>query len=105
MAKLPWKTWHEVVKLRDGKLVCVDSFELDSHRTQDLGRAVTGGLGLSDKTLLVPMDEERNLALAARNNPRMKVVRALGLNIVDLLHYDTVVVSEQALVRLNEVLA
>ena len=54
---------------------------------------------------IVPLDEERNLDLAARNNPRLNVVRALGVSVVDLLDCDTVVISEAAIKRLNEVLA
>ena len=45
------------------------------------------------------------LELAARNNPRLKVVRALGISVVDLLHHDAVVISEPAIQRLTEVLA
>lgn len=92
-------------KLREGKLICLESLELESHRTAELDQALVGGLGLQDKTLLVPVDEQRNLDLAARNNPRLKVVRALGVSVVDLMHYDTIVLSEPALLRLNEVLA
>ena len=66
---------------------------------------MTSGLGITGKTLLVPADAERNLELAARNNPRMKAVRALGVSIVDLLDHDVLLISEDALRKLNEVLA
>ena len=92
-------------KLRDGELMCLESLELDSHKTQALEQAIGTGLGLDNQTLLVPMENEDNLTLAARNNPRLKVVRALGLNVVDLLQSDNVVFSEPAIKRLNEVLA
>ena len=92
-------------KLRDGKLICLESLELDSHKTKDLEQALAGKLGIGERALLVPLDDERSLALAARNNPRLKVVRALGISIVDLLNHDTVVLSEPALQRLGEVLA
>ena len=62
-------------------------------------------LGVTTKALILPLETEENLDLAARNNPRLTVVRALGVSIVDLLDHDTVVVSEPALVRLTEVLA
>jgi len=91
-------------KLREGKLVCLASFELPSHRTRELERAVTQDLGITGRTLLVPLEQERNLDLAARNNPRFTAVRALGLSVVDVLNHDTVLVSEQALRRLGEVL-
>jgi large subunit ribosomal protein L4 len=92
-------------KLREGKLVCLEGLELSSHRTAELEKSLVSGLGIEDKTLLLPLDEEPNLALAARNNPRLRVSRALGVNIVDLLVHDTVVISEAALKRLGEVLA
>jgi len=92
-------------KLRDGKLVCLKTLVLKDHKTQELDRKLSGKLGLSEKTLLVSLDQERNLELAARNNPRLSVVRALGVSVVDLLDCDSVVISEDAIKRLNEVLA
>jgi large subunit ribosomal protein L4 len=91
-------------KLRDGCVVCIQDFGIPSHRTADLEKAVAGGLGVTGKALLVPEDVEKNLDLAARNNPRLKVVRALGMSVVDLMDHDTVIVSEPALKRLAEVL-
>lgn len=91
-------------KFRDGKLVCVEDFEIGSHRTKDLEKAVGEGLGVATKTLLLPLEEERDLGLAARNNRRFRVVRVLGVSVVDLLDHDTVIVSEPALKRLAEVL-
>ena len=88
-----------------GRLFCLESLAVETHRTRDLQQALTSGLGFGNKARLVPEDESRNLTLAARNNPRLKVVRALGLSVVDLLQYETILVSEPALQRLNEVLA
>jgi large subunit ribosomal protein L4 len=92
-------------KLRQGKLVCIEGFGIDSHRSKLLEDALRDGLGVENKALLMTLEEERNLELAARNNPRLSVVRALGLSIVDLLDCDTLVASEEAVKRLNEVLA
>lgn len=92
-------------KHRDGKLVCIEEFQLMTHRTKDLERAMSGKLGITERTLLVPLEPEPNLELAARNNARLKVVRALGVNVVDLLAHETVVVSEPALKQLCEVLS
>jgi large subunit ribosomal protein L4 len=92
-------------RLREGRLVCLDTFGVTSPRTKELERALAQDLGLGGRVLLVPLESETNLTLAARNNPRLGVVRALGLSIVDLLDHETVVVSEPALRRLAEVLA
>ena len=92
-------------KLRNGELFCLDNLSIDSPKTKGLETRVRDGLGLPKKTLLVPLDTVNELSLAARNNPRLRVVRALGLSVIDLLEHDAVVVSEEALLKLNEVLA
>ena len=92
-------------KLREGKLVCIEAFDLGSHRTRELEESLGSGLGLKDRTLLMPLEDERNLVLAAGNNPRLRVVRALGVSVVDLLGHDTVVISEDAIKQLGEMLA
>lgn len=91
-------------KFRDGKLVCVEEFSLDGPKTRGLEEAVGKGLGISGKVLLVAHDENGNLDLASRNNPRLKAVRALGVNVVDLLDYEVVVASEAAIQQWTEVL-
>jgi large subunit ribosomal protein L4 len=91
-------------KFREGKLVCLDSIEVPSPKTRELERKLRDGLGLSARTLLITLEGAPNLDLAARNHPRLDTVRALGVDVVDLLRHDTVVVSEDALKRLGEVL-
>lgn len=92
-------------KFRDGRVVCLAGFDLKEPKTGALEVALSAKFGLSGKTLLVPLETEKNLDLAARNNPRLNVVRALGISVVDLLDCDAVVISEAALTRLSEVLA
>lgn len=92
-------------RLREGSLLCLDGFALTTCKTKDLEAAVGSGLGVAGRTLLVSDEGERNLLLAARNNPRLKAVRALGVSVVDLLDHDVVIFSEPALKQLTEVLA
>jgi large subunit ribosomal protein L4 len=91
-------------KLREGKLICVERFQLSSPRTRDLDRDVRT-IGIESSALLLPLAEERELTLAARNNPRLKVVRAMGVSIVDVLGHDALIISEDALRSLAEVLS
>jgi len=91
-------------KVRDGELMIVDALDLDSHRTADLKRALEG-LGVAGKALLVDRFDNRKLELAARNNPRLKTVDALGVNVYDVVDRPWVIASESALGRLIEVLS
>ena len=92
-------------KLRDGQIVCVDNFALKTDKTKDLEGALSEKLGVTKKALLLPLDAEAQPRPRRGNNPRLKVVRALGVTIVDLLDHETLIVSEPALKRLTEVLA
>ena len=92
-------------KLRDGQIVCLDSLEVQSHKSKELEASIGSKLGLTTKTLLVPAGEPGQLDLAARNNPRLKVLRPLALNVVDLLHHDNLLIAEPALKELSEVLS
>ena len=60
-------------KLRDGKLVCLENFDLPTHKTKDLEAMVSAGLGVMGRALLLEEEANRSLELAAGNNPRLKV--------------------------------
>ena len=91
-------------KLIEDGLLIVDDLALDSHKTAVLDSQLSG-LGIEGKALLVDDDQNRNLHLASRNNPRLKVVGALAVNVYDVVDRPFVVASEAALGRLIEVLA
>lgn len=89
--------------LAEERILVLESFELEDHKTQRLASRL-GGLGIAGKALLVDRHGNRNLELAARNNPVVKTVDALGVNVYDVVDRPWVVFSEQALTRLVEVL-
>ena len=90
-------------KLQDEGLVVVENFSLGGPKTKALA-ARLAGLGVVGKALLVDDRDNHDLALAARNNPRLKAVDALGVNVYDVVDRGHLVLSEGALGRLVEVL-
>jgi large subunit ribosomal protein L4 len=90
-------------KAEAGQILVLDSLEVGSHRTRELV-AQLSGLGVAGKALLVDSQGNGKLALAARNNPALKTVDALGVNVYDVVDRPFLVVSEGALNRLVEVL-
>lgn len=89
-------------KLRDEEIIVVENFDLDSHKTGSLAKKLAA-LGVDGKTLVVDRNDNENLGRAARNNPRLKTVDALGVNVYDVVGR-RVLLSEQALEKLLEVL-
>lgn len=91
-------------KLADDEVIVLEDLELDSHKTRELFQGLSG-LGVERKVLLVDSRDNDNLTLAARNNPRVKTVDALGVNVYDVVDRDTLVLSKAAVSTLVEVLA
>ena len=90
-------------KMRDGRLMLLDDLALETHRTQAF-RGVLEALGVAGSALLLDEPVPRNLELAARNLRGCKVARASGVNIVDLLRHDWLVVTRAGVRSLEEVL-
>jgi len=91
-------------KVRDEKLIVLESLQLESHRTRDLLAILEKGLTLEGKTLMVYDGENPNLRMASRNLRVVTAVRSPAVSVVDLLRHDTVLMTEAALEQLKEVL-
>jgi len=91
-------------KLAQEQVIVLESLELGSFKAAGLARSLAG-LGIDAKSLLVDAHDNLNLTRAARNNPLLKTVDALGVNVYDVIDRTYFVVSQGALTRLLEVLA
>jgi large subunit ribosomal protein L4 len=91
-------------KAEQNQILVIDSLDVANHRTKELAARLSG-LGVAGKALLVDTHGNDKLALAARNNPSLKTVDALAVNVYDVVNRPFLVVSESALNRLMEVLA
>ena len=91
-------------KLKDAEILVVDRLEMDTHKTKELAGKLAG-LGVSGRALLVDTHGNENLTIAARNNPQVKTVDALAVNVYDVVDRSHIVVSEDALNRIVEVLS
>lgn len=90
-------------KLGEERLMVVDTLDLESHKTSALIKTL-GGLGVEGKALLIDRWDNEKLSMAARNNPALKTVDALAVNVYDVVDRSYLVMSESALTRLVEVL-
>lgn len=90
--------------LRQERLQVVTSFEVDSARTKEALNKVRTVVG-SDDVLIVTTDVSESLYLAVRNLPRVEVRDTVGLDPVTLLAHQNVVMTTDALRRIEEWLA
>jgi large subunit ribosomal protein L4 len=90
-------------RVKEGKLVLLSDLSIDEPKTKTLSEKVTK-VGVDGKALLVDSFENTNLALAARNNPRLVLVDPLHVNVYDVVNSRYVVLSQSALQQLTEAL-
>lgn len=81
-------------KFASEKLIVLDNFDLAEIKTKSF-------LSVMDKfalknALIVTNDENLNLERSARNVPKVKVMRTEGLNVYDILKYETLILVEPA---------
>jgi large subunit ribosomal protein L4 len=66
--------------------------------------SVLRNLGSSKKALLVTDHLEESAVLAARNIPGVKLIQTDGINVLDVLHHDKLILTRAAVNRVQEVL-
>ncbi|GAK48073.1 50S ribosomal protein L4 [Secundilactobacillus oryzae JCM 18671] len=91
-------------KVLDASFVVVDELNFKEPKTKEFSN-VLAGLNVDTKTLVVLEDGNDNAALAARNLSNVKVIDANGVNVLDLINSDKVVITKSALSQVEEVLA
>jgi large subunit ribosomal protein L4 len=62
-------------------------------------------LDVKSKVLVVLEDDNKTAALAARNLANVTVIPAKGLNVLDVVNNDKLVITKGALSQVEEVLA
>ena len=90
---------------REAQLVVVKDFSTIAEPKTKLMVAALKSLNVSGKTLIVAdvkADENKNLELATRNIPSVKVILPSNLNVKDLLEADFVVMTESAVNVITE---
>ncbi len=88
-------------KLADEKLIVVDAWALESHKTKAFRQTLDKLDGDTRTMLLVDQGGNRNLELASRNLEGVKLVQPTTLQPYDLLRHDRLVISKDAAVRLG----
>jgi len=91
-------------KVEAGKILVLDDLSLERPRTKEMVR-ILGNLKVNDPALVVIADRDENVIKSARNIPGIKPMAANGLNVYDLLAHGTLVITRDAVSRVEEALA
>jgi len=82
------------MKVREGKLVVVDKIDVADGKTKTV-LAMCRALGV-EQALIITDAQNAMLERAARNLPGVKVLRAEGANVYDILRYHHLIVTRAA---------
>ncbi|MBM4268280.1 MAG: 50S ribosomal protein L4 [Deltaproteobacteria bacterium] len=91
-------------RARSGNLTVLDSIELAEPKTKRVV-AMIEALGLEGTVLIVAGEKNESLERAARNLPKVKVLRTEGVNVYDVLRHRHLVLTRAAVDALTERLA
>ena len=90
-------------KLANGKLVVVDKLQMDEIKTKKFVE-VCNALDLGS-ALVVLAEQDANVILSARNIPTVETIQTGSLNVYDILCYDKLVLTQDAVKAIEEVYA
>ena len=91
-------------KVLDESLVVVDEFKFETPKTKDFAQSLSK-LNVEKKALLVLEEDNESAVLAARNLSNVKIVEPTGINVLDIMNSDKLVITQKALSQVEEALA
>lgn len=90
-------------KAREESIVVLEGLAFDAPKTKEFVK-VLSNLSIDKKALFVTADLDETVALAARNIPGITVVSATGINVLDLIGHNKLVMTKAAVEKVEEVL-
>ena len=91
-------------KVNDQEIFVVDSINFEQPKTKNVVKMLSD-FNAEGKALIITADAIENVERSASNIPGVKVITSMGLNVYDLLHYTKIFVAQDAISRIEEVLA
>ena len=91
-------------RVNEEKFFVLDSLKFDEIKTKKMVN-VLDSLKVEKALVVLDGEDNANVALSARNIAGVRVVAFNAINVYDILKYDTVVVSKEAVANIEEVYA
>ncbi|CAK1226760.1 MULTISPECIES: 50S ribosomal protein L4 [Fructobacillus] len=91
-------------KLADNKLVVVDALAFDEAKTKNF-KEVLANLAVDSKALVIVDEGNQNALLSARNLANVQVMTTNGINVLDVVNADKLVVVQAAIEEIQGGLA
>ncbi|MFB5268950.1 50S ribosomal protein L4 [Paenibacillus enshidis] len=91
-------------KVIENQIIVLDALTMSAPKTKEFV-AILNNLKADRKALVVAPSYDDNVALSARNIPGVKFVAADGINVLDVLKHDKLIITKEAVQKVEEVFA
>lgn len=91
-------------KVKNGDFLVLESLDFDAPKTKQVVKMM-GDFKIEKKALLITEDYKENVELSARNIQGVKAITAEGINVLDILYHGKLLVTKDAVKRMEEVFA
>lgn len=91
-------------KLNEGRLLVLDALNMDVPRTKEIVHMLEN-LKVGGTALLVTGGPDQNIYKSGRNIPGVTTAVARQINVLDLLSHETLILTKEAVARIEEVFA
>ncbi|RID83401.1 50S ribosomal protein L4 [Peribacillus asahii] len=91
-------------KALEENILVLESLSFEAPKTKEFA-AVLNNLSVDTKALVVTNGVDEKVALSARNIPGVTVVEAEGLNVLDVVSHNKLILTKSAVEKVEEVLA
>lgn len=91
-------------KVQEKELIVLDELKLDQAKTKEMVK-VLKAINADEKALVVIKRPDENIIRSARNLPTVLTTNANTLNVYDILKYNSLIITKEALEEIEEVFA
>lgn len=91
-------------KVANGEIIVVDALNLEAPKTKDMVK-ILSNLNVNEKATVVTADVDFNVFKSVSNIPGVLPLEAVGLNVYDVLNCGRLVITKDAVAKVEEVLA
>ncbi len=107
LKKIPKKMKQKAIlgmlsdKVKKNKMIILDKLEIDKPKTKQMV-SILEKLPISESVLLLLQNNNENIKKSTRNIPNVKILQIDCLNVLDLLRYNSLILTKEGVKRIEE---
>lgn len=89
-------------KVEEKEIIVLDAINFDAPKTKEMIKFL-GNVKAAKKTLIVMAEKDENVIRSAANVPGVKTVLVSTMNVYEIIHYTSFIVTKEAVNKIEEV--